>query len=62
METGLCQKSLGAIADVVYSNERVQEAKIFGSRAIGNFRCEGEMLRESHYDEGNYGCEGLSDD
>jgi predicted nucleotidyltransferase len=38
METGLGQKSLQAIADVVYSNIRVQEAKIFGSRAIGTFR------------------------
>lgn len=37
METGLSQKSLRAIADVVYSNARVQEAKIFGSRAIGTF-------------------------
>jgi hypothetical protein len=62
METGLGQKSLQAIADVVYSNAHVQDAKIFGSRAIGNFRCEGEMLREGHYDEGNWRCEGLSDD
>jgi predicted nucleotidyltransferase len=38
METGLSEKSLQAIANVVYSNERVQEAKIFGSRAIGTFR------------------------
>ena len=38
METGLSDKSLQAIAKVVYSNERVQEAKIFGSRAIGTFR------------------------
>jgi predicted nucleotidyltransferase len=38
METGLSDKSLQAIANVVYSNERVQEAKIFGSRAIGTFR------------------------
>ena len=38
METGLGQKSLQAIADVVYSNIRVQEAKIFGSSAIGTFR------------------------
>ena len=38
METGLSQKSLRAIADVVYSNAHVQEAKIFGSRAIGTYR------------------------
>lgn len=38
MKTGLSDKSLQAIANVVYSNERVQEAKIFGSRAIGTFR------------------------
>ncbi|MFM7769621.1 MAG: nucleotidyltransferase family protein [Bacteroidota bacterium] len=38
METGLSDKSLQAIANVVYSNERVREAKIFGSRAIGTFR------------------------
>jgi len=37
METGLSDKSLQAIANVVYSNTRVQEAKIFGSRAIGTF-------------------------
>ena len=37
METGLSDKSLQAIANVVYSNERVQGAKIFGSRAIGTF-------------------------
>lgn len=37
METGLSEQSLRAIADVVYSNERVQGAKIFGSRAIGTF-------------------------
>jgi hypothetical protein len=37
METGLSDKSLQAIANVVYSNIRVQEAKIFGSRAIGTF-------------------------
>jgi predicted nucleotidyltransferase len=37
METGLSEKSLRAIATVVYSNERVQGAKIFGSRAIGTF-------------------------
>ena len=37
METGLSEKSLRAIANVVYSNERVQGAKIFGSRAIGTF-------------------------
>jgi len=37
METGLSDKSLQAIANVVYSNKRVQEAKIFGSRAIGTF-------------------------
>ena len=37
METGLSQKSLRAIADVVYSNAHVQDAKIFGSRAIGTF-------------------------
>ena len=35
---GLSQKSLRAIADVVYSNAHVQEAKIFGSRAIGTYR------------------------
>ena len=38
METGLSQKSLRAIADVIYSNAHVQEAKIFGSRAIGTYR------------------------
>ena len=38
METGLSQKSLRAIANVVYSNERVQAAKIFGSRAMGTYR------------------------
>ena len=38
METGLSDKSLQAIANVVYSNIRVQEAKIFGSRAIGTYR------------------------
>jgi predicted nucleotidyltransferase len=38
MKTGLSDKSLQAIANVVYSNERVQVAKIFGSRAIGTFR------------------------
>ena len=37
METGISEKSLQAIANVVYSNERVQGAKIFGSRAIGTF-------------------------
>jgi len=37
METGLSEKSLRAIANFVYSNERVQGAKIFGSRAIGTF-------------------------
>ena len=37
METGLSEKSLRTIANVVYSNERVQGAKIFGSRAIGTF-------------------------
>ena len=37
METGLSQKSLRAIADVVYANAHVQDAKIFGSRAIGKF-------------------------
>jgi predicted nucleotidyltransferase len=38
METGLSQKSLRAIADVIYSNAHVQEAKIFGSRVIGTYR------------------------
>ena len=38
METGLSDKSLQAIANVVYSNIGVQEAKIFGSRAIGTYR------------------------
>jgi len=38
METGLSEKSLQAIGNVVYSNERVQEAQIFGSRAMGTFR------------------------
>jgi uncharacterized protein len=38
MKTGLSDKSLQAIAKVVYSYERVQEAKIFGSRAMGTFR------------------------
>jgi predicted nucleotidyltransferase len=37
METGLTEKSLRAIAKVVYSNAHVQDAKIFGSRAIGTF-------------------------
>jgi predicted nucleotidyltransferase len=37
METGISDKSLQAIANVVYSNARVQDAKIFGSRAIGTF-------------------------
>ena len=37
MEAGLSEKSLRTIANVVYSNERVQSAKIFGSRAIGTF-------------------------
>jgi len=37
METGLSEQSLRAIADVVYSNAHVQDAKIFGSRAIGTF-------------------------
>lgn len=37
METGLSEQSLRAIAKVVYSNERVRGAKIFGSRAIGTF-------------------------
>lgn len=37
METGLSEQSLRAIANVLYSNERVQSAKIFGSRAIGTF-------------------------
>ncbi len=37
MEAGLSEKSLRTIANVVYSNERVQGAKIFGSRAIGTF-------------------------
>lgn len=37
METGLSEKSLRNIANVVYSNERVQGAKIFGSRAVGTF-------------------------
>lgn len=37
METGLSERSLRAIANVVYSNERVKDAKIFGSRAIGTF-------------------------
>ena len=38
METGLSEQSLRAIADVIYSNAHVQEAKIFGSRAIGTYR------------------------
>ena len=38
METGLSEKSLRAIASVLYSNSRVTSAKIFGSRAIGTFR------------------------
>jgi predicted nucleotidyltransferase len=38
METGLSEKSLRAIASVLYSNSRVTRAKIFGSRAIGTFR------------------------
>jgi len=38
METGLSDKSLQAIANVVYSNAHVQDAKIFGSRAIGTYR------------------------
>jgi len=37
MKTGLSDKSLQAIAKVVYSNERVHDAKIFGSRANGTF-------------------------
>ncbi|MFN4885121.1 MAG: nucleotidyltransferase family protein [Bacteroidota bacterium] len=37
METGLSEQSLRAIANVLYSNARVQSAKIFGSRAIGTF-------------------------
>ena len=37
METGLSEQSLRTIANVLYSNERVQGAKIFGSRAIGTF-------------------------
>ena len=37
METGLTEQSLRAIANVLYSNERVRDAKIFGSRAIGTF-------------------------
>lgn len=37
METGLSEQSLRAIANVLYSNERVSGAKIFGSRAIGTF-------------------------
>ena len=37
METGLSEQSLRAIANVLYSNERVQSAKIFGSRAIRTF-------------------------
>lgn len=37
METGLSERSLRAIAKVVYSNERVKNAKIFGSLAIGTF-------------------------
>lgn len=37
METGLSEQSLRAIANVLYSNEHVRGAKIFGSRAIGTF-------------------------
>jgi len=38
METGLSEQSLRTIANVVYSNEHVQSAKIFGSRAVGTFQ------------------------
>lgn len=37
METGLSEKSMRAIASVIYSNSRVTSAKIFGSRAIGTY-------------------------